>query len=69
MGMEIVRQESLTDHGNHCRLWLYEDIYNILRKKKYGESKKQHDIYFMLHKLRLEIKDSFGLSRHMPIKL
>ena len=39
MGMEIVRQESLTDHGNHCRLWLYEDIYNIL-KKKYGKSKK-----------------------------
>ena len=39
MGMEIVLQESSIDHGNHSRLWLYEDIYNIL-KKKYGKSKK-----------------------------
>ncbi|XP_044510161.1 disease resistance protein RPP2B-like [Mangifera indica] len=34
MGMEIVRQESLNKLGEHSRLWLDNDVYDVLNKNK-----------------------------------
>ena len=40
MGKEIVRQQSLTDPGKRSRLWLHEDIFDVLTKNSVRENLK-----------------------------
>ncbi|XP_044511589.1 disease resistance protein RPV1-like [Mangifera indica] len=46
MGMEIVRQESLNKLGERSRLWLDNDVYNVLNKNKVCTKKISFQLLF-----------------------
>jgi hypothetical protein len=46
LGQDIVRQECPQDPRNHSRLWLYNDIDNVLTKNMVSDYLKKHALLY-----------------------